>query len=548
MTGFRHNPFLKGEPWLARLLPEILVGLAARRVASRGSTKSLARNPADFAPYNSQRALTRRSVRAASGLAFCILSAIATKGHAAEPIDRHALVTRHNVVLRQFDIENPLTVGNGEFAFTADATGLQTFPDAFTNTIPLGTLSHWGWHTFPNPQGWSIEKFKFQEFPDLHGRLVPYADVPGNRQTPETRWLRANPHRLHLGQIGFVLKKSDGTAAQTNDLTDVEQTLDLWDGELVSRFKLDGQPVEVHTVCHPTRDLLAVRVVSPLLKTGRIAIQLHFPYGTGDTKTADWTRPEAHTTVMTQPKPNAALFARKLDDDTYNVAASWTTDAALKEVARHQFLLTPAKGAEALDFVCGFAPKVIDAGLPGFDQTLIAAREHWKQFWSTGGAIDLSGSKDPRWHELERRIVLSQYLTAIQCAGEYPPPETGLTYNTWEGKFHLEMHWWHEAHFALWDRLPLLEKSLGYYQSILPRAEATAQTAGLRRRALAEDDLAQRRGIAVIGRAVPRLAAAAPDLLRRTVLPRPRRPRHAGEVQGHRFRDGGVHGLLCHLG
>jgi hypothetical protein len=87
----------------------------------------------------------------------------------------------------------------------------------------------------------------------------------------------------------------------------------------------------------------------------------------------------------------------------------------------------------------------------------------------------LSGSKDPRWFELERRIVLSQYLTAIQDAGKNPPQETGLTYNTWEGKFHLEMHWWHEAHFALWNRLPLLENSLGYYQKILPRAEGTAK-------------------------------------------------------------------------
>ena len=73
---------------------------------------------------------------------------------------------------------------------------------------------------------------------------------------------------------------------------------------------------------------------------------------------------------------------------------------------------------------------------------------------------------------------MSQYLTAIQDAGDNPPQETGLTYNTWEGKFHLEMHWWHEAHFALWNRLPLLENSLGYYQKILPRAEGTAQKQG----------------------------------------------------------------------
>jgi len=76
--------------------------------------------------------------------------------------------------------------------------------------------------------------------------------------------------------------------------------------------------------------------------------------------------------------------------------------------------------------------------------------------------------------------VLSEYLTAIQDAGQNPPQETGLTYNgsTWDGKFHLEMHFWHEAHFALWDRIGLLENSLGYYDRILPRARALAQKQG----------------------------------------------------------------------
>ena len=113
-----------------------------------------------------------------------------------------------------------------------------------------------------------------------------------------------------------------------------------------------------------------------------------------------------------------------------------------------------------------------------FEATAAAAREYWHEFWSTGGAIDLSESTDPRWCELERRIVLSQYLTAIQCSGDLPPQETGLTYNSWEGKFHLEMHWWHAVHFALWNRWPMLERSLDYYQRILPQAEATAHRQG----------------------------------------------------------------------
>jgi hypothetical protein len=423
---------------------------------------------------------------------FVLLFAFAVP---ATPIDRRALVTRHNLVLTNFDANNPLSVGNGEFAFTVDATGLQTFPEAFKQTIPLGTLSDWGWHTSPNPNGWNIDTFQFKEFTNLEGRLVPYADVPGNKITSQIKWLRANPHRLHLGQIGLVLKKFDGSPAQTNDLTDILQTLDLWNGEIISHFKFDGEPVDVETICDSKLDAIAVRVQSPLLASQRLTIQIHFPYGTGDVKTADWDHPDAHETVLTQLKSDEAEFFRKLDNDTYFAAAKWSRDFTLKKIKPHQFeIQLPTsinKGISAqtidmlhsapteLEFVCAFSPEKLAAkNLPTFAQTKKVAQKNWNNFWQTGGAIDLSGSKDPRWFELERRIVLSQYLTAIQDAGKNPPAETGLTYNTWEGKFHLEMHFWHEAHFALWNRLPLLEKSLDYYNKILSRAEGTAKKQG----------------------------------------------------------------------
>lgn len=395
------------------------------------------------------------------------------------PIDRLALVTRHNVILTNFDSANPLSVGNGGFCFTVDATGLQTFPETFERTTPLGTLSDWGWHTAANPNRWSMDTFHFTEFPDLNGRLVPYADVPYNEMTPEIKWLRNNPHRLDLGQIGFVLRHSNGSAATPNDIVDVRQTLDLWNGRIVSHFKFDGEPVDVETVCHPELDAVAVRVRSPLAGQGRLAIQIHFPYGTGDEATADWNHPDAHETRLIRVNSDRAEFFRKLDDDTYYAAAGWSEAANPTRLSKHQFDIVPSKKAAELEFVCAFSPQRMNAKkLPTFAQTALAARAYWNRFWQTGGAIDLSGSADNRWFELERRIVLSEYLTAIQDAGKYPPAETGLTYNSWEGKFHLEMYFWHEAHFALWDRLPLLEKSLGWYQEILPGAESTARKQG----------------------------------------------------------------------
>ena len=94
--------------------------------------------------------------------------------------------------------------------------------------------------------------------------------------------------------------------------------------------------------------------------------------------------------------------------------------------------------------------------------------------------IDFSKCTDSRAKELERRVVLSQYLMAIQCAGDMPPQETGLTYNSWFGKFHLEMHWWHAVQFALWNRTDLLERSMDWYAKAYPVAKSIAERQGFK--------------------------------------------------------------------
>ena len=96
------------------------------------------------------------------------------------------------------------------------------------------------------------------------------------------------------------------------------------------------------------------------------------------------------------------------------------------------------------------------------------------------------------------------------------------------------MHWWHAAQFALWDRLPLLERSLGYYDAHPAEgAEATAARQGYAGARWPKMTSPSGRRVAVERRAVPRLAAAAPDLLRGAGLPRERRDRATLE----RFRD-----------
>jgi len=395
-------------------------------------------------------------------------------------IDRKALVTRHNPVIRKFDALSPLSVGNGEFAFTADVTGLQTFPQDYDKAMPLCTMAQWGWHTTPLPDGLDPKGLRLTPY-DTHGRSVGY-HTSSEGQPELFNWLRQNPHRLNLGLIGLRLMRGDEGGALGN-ISEINQKLDLWTGALESRFRFDGQPIFVRTAVHPTYDLLAVEINSPLVQNKDLAhglsVRFGFPYGSPEMNASDWPSRRKHTTTLTK-SGHSVRIRRRLDNDEYHVAIEWVGQAEFEADDDHQFLLYRKGGPERLAFVAAFSPQPIKGSLPTTAATFATAANHWRRFWSDGGAVELSDSGDVRAPELERRIVLSQYLTAIQCSGSRPPQETGLTVNSWYGKFHLEMHWWHAAHFALWNRLPLLEKSLGWYQSILPSARELAKSQGYR--------------------------------------------------------------------
>ncbi|MCU1565919.1 MAG: hypothetical protein JWQ56_856 [Pseudarthrobacter sp.] len=137
-----------------------------------------------------------------------------------------------------------------------------------------------------------------------------------------------------------------------------------------------------------------------------------------------------------------------------------------------QVAAKPGRGAETGTVV------VLSEKLSAGSAVVAASAAYWPEFWKSGGAIELEATDDPRAKELERRIVLSQYLTAINCSGSLPPQETGLVCNSWRGRFHLEMHWWHAAHFAHWNRPELLLPSLRWYSTALEPSRATARAQG----------------------------------------------------------------------
>jgi hypothetical protein len=374
-------------------------------------------------------------------------------------LDRESLVRRHNIVITDWHPSSTLSLGNGNFGVNVDVTGLQTFPDehelpapatqprSFDRDdfpVPLRIQSNWGWYRTDAARSYELADAS-SPYETARGP-VPYPDGL-TADAEASRWLFNNPRRLDLGRIGLEF---DGSVAQTR----IE--LDMWAGVVHSTFTVDGYPVSVRTVVHPDRDVVATRITSPLLADGALAVVVGFP----DQRDhyAPFERFAQHGTKV-----------RTVGDMTYyvDVCTDGTVDSDLRVTA----------AADELSLAVSFSPTPI-ADVPDFAEVHRAATAHWPRFWRSGAAVSFAGSTDPRATELERRVVLSQYLTAVHCSGSLPPQETGFVNNSWEGQFHLEMHWWHAAHFVLWGRPELLERSLEWYREILPRAREYARWQG----------------------------------------------------------------------
>jgi hypothetical protein len=408
---------------------------------------------------------------------FLLFAAIAcSREQQRSAIDRLSLVTRHNVVITKPDTLGSLSVGNGEFAFTVDVSGLQTFPEVYENGIPLGTQSQWAWHSFPNTRKYKLADVA-QSFVSCDSTGAPYPiQQSQGRAGDATNYLRSNPHRLHLAQVGLIITKENGQTATINDITNIHQQLDLWRGKIESKYQVDGKPVTVTLFSLQDDDGIVARIESPLLKSGHIKPVIRFPYAK-DCHVCpgyDWNNEDKHTTNIDSTSRSFAMISRVIDSTRYFTNITWS-HGQLKQTGKHELQIAADDETMELGVVFSRDRRPYEVQ---YEQVVSYNLQHWNNFWMSGAAIDLSNCTDPRAHELERRVVLSQYLTKIQCSGSLPPQETGLTMNSWYGKFHLEMHWWHSTHFALWNRASLMSRSLEWYREAIASAQATAAWQG----------------------------------------------------------------------
>ena len=385
-------------------------------------------------------------------------------------IQREALIKKYNPKLNTVNTAAPMVLGNGNFAFNADITGLQTLYEEYEKACPVLTMSNFGWHISKNEKGGVYSESDILQTQFTHnGRTVKYPIEKKSGNEAVYGWFRENPHKINLARLRFCV---DDEVLSLEGISDVNQELDLYSGLLDSRFSYAGTDISVTTAVGQT-DTLAVRVDSKLCK-GRLTVMLDFPYGNSGITGSDFTAILKHTTTLSR-LDSSYLVERTLDDDSYVCVIN--SNADVNKVGPHEIMISPTENSN-LSFTLSLGLEKDRIKPATFKQVVDESRFRFYSYWNMGAMIDVTGSEDERKDELQRRIIQSMYLSYVEDMGFLPPQETGLTCNSWYGKFHLEMHPIHTAFAALYGRGIYLEKSLGWYKDILLSAKKNASRNG----------------------------------------------------------------------
>ncbi|KAE9987666.1 hypothetical protein EG328_001899 [Venturia inaequalis] len=406
-------------------------------------------------------------------------------------IDRQRIVSRYNVIRSRVigNTTTPLQVGNGNFAFNVDSTGMQTF-------LPFNTMSSWAWHNDSLPtNGEQLSDYNGVDMM-THGRNISY-DLSDRRLPKISQWLVSNPNRINLGRIGLKYRNATLSAMQIKEPT---QVLDLWNGVITSTFKVDGETVKVVTQSDFQSDAVAFQIESKLVSSGVLAVELDFPYPPiHSTKykfevfAGVYNFPLNHTTsIIKSDEPDIAHIYHELQETKYFIGLRWPSTHPLKlfrnepqgskAITAHRYTLSTASASSnipsTIAFTANFSP---DKRAPDLPITIQQRNtKGWNKYWSQGGFIDLTSSTNPKADELQRRIILSQYHVRVNSAAKgQSPQESGLMNNGWYGKFHMEMIVWHNAHWSTWGRQNHFDDIFPeLFETLLPSSLARAKKMG----------------------------------------------------------------------
>lgn len=255
-----------------------------------------------------------------------------------------------------------------------------------------------------------------------YDRLVNY-DMPNPAEPDISNWLIQNPQRLNLANIGLSFSDDRVTEAY---LSHKSQYLDLWEGAILSRFRYNESDVSVQVWCHPDQAVIGIEIKSDLISSGGLGVFLDFPYS--DTNKFDapyvgvWNDTSNHE-VTIETVQNTASFKHTIDRNVNRVKTTWNTAGSFSAPLNgsNKFVLRPS-GTNTLRFVADFShTDNTRKSLPQYQTIVAASKKWWADYWISGAFIDLSETQNASARELQRRVILSQYLVAVNEASYHPP-------------------------------------------------------------------------------------------------------------------------------
>lgn len=251
--------------------------------------------------------------------------------------------------------------------------------------------------------------------------------MPNPAENDISNWLIQNPQRLSMANIGLYF---GGDNVTEGSLLDKSQDLDLWEGTITSSFQYNGSNVSVQVWCHPSEPVLGIEIKSKLLTSGGLGVFFDFPYSDVNKFDAPYvgvwdTMATSNNTVSVQSTSSTASFKHTIDDNTVHLDAQWNTKKGSISgplAGMNKFVLS-SSGSDTLQLVVSFPAddKTSKKNLPSYSSVATLSKAWWYDYWTSGAFIDLSATDNANATELQRRIVLSQYLVAVNEASDNPP-------------------------------------------------------------------------------------------------------------------------------
>lgn len=332
-------------------------------------------------------------------------------------------IIKYNLKFNHIDSKNPVTIGNGDFAITLDQTETQSLYETYKD-IPLSTMSNKNWF-------YKDKKNIKPSYVDGKAYMLFNLDNDPNYQIN-----RQYPFKYSFMQI---LLYDNDKLIDINNIKDVKQELDLYKGIVTSSFNYKEKINKTISFIYQDHDEFNFKLQSDNLN---LALKFNYP-----SYTKNGYRLDILPNVLVKEDRITLLY-----DDKNSLSFK------LKSSSNYQIVENTL---------------IFDDNNVSFSLALDEIKEGklLDEFWKCdNGIIDNE--------ELVKKMVLSKYLLHVNSTGIYPPQESGLTYNCWNSKFHLEMHLIHSLWNIYNNHVGDLVKSFDYYLSIMPSSLKRASLNG----------------------------------------------------------------------